>query len=185
MAPECILSVMDPLTHYMWAYHLGNKIKLDKTHMRALTFGALLPDIDIFTFVFGLEFVRDFHGTITHSIIGAILLSIILGMIFLVFYRKIVFHLCLIGISMHLLLDLSMTLMPRWRDDGMILFYPISPEKIALRNYIPNSTILGIILMGFLFVAAVFLLSHYVIKKEYPWRTWIDERRIIHFLKRN
>lgn len=176
---------MDPLTHYMWAYALGKKNKLDKTDMQALTFSAFLPDIDVFTIIFGLEFAREFHGTVTHSLLVAILLSCITSMIFLIIYRKIVFHYCLIGITMHLLLDMSMTLMPKWRDEGMILLYPFSLQRFALRNYVPHSTIMGIIIMGLLFIIAVYLLYIYTKKEDYPWRIWIDERKILQFIKKN
>ena len=174
---------MDPLTHYIFAYAIGRKMDLDNASLKALTFSALLPDIDVFTIVLGWDFVESFHGTLTHSIPVAIMLSLFLSMIFFIYSRKNVVLYCMIGISMHLLLDISMTLMPEWRDQGMILLYPFSHQKFALRNVVPYSFPIGSLVISVLFISALFLLYSFLKQKEYPWRLWIDERKIIKILR--
>jgi membrane-bound metal-dependent hydrolase YbcI (DUF457 family) len=175
---------MDPITHYMLAYASGKKIKLQKTQLKALTFSALLPDIDVFTIVLGWDFVVGFHGRYTHSITVALLLSLLLSLIFFLHYKKNVIIYSLIGISMHLLFDTAQTLLPEWRHVGIMPLYPFSTEEFALRGGLPYSSIIGVVVVGLLLVCSFYLLYYYVYHKEYPWRIWIDERRIFKALRR-
>lgn len=176
---------MDPITHYMFAYALGRKRRLSKTKLQALTFSALLPDIDVFTVVLGWDFVVEFHGTVTHSISIAVLLSLILSVFFYIHYKKNLVVYGIIGVSMHLLIDMIMTFMPEWRGKGMMLLFPFSMEKFALRNMVPYSLVIGVLVISSLFIFSIFLFFRYVRKKEYPWRIWINEKRIFAALRNN
>lgn len=173
---------MDPITHYMLAYTLGRNINIKKPQLKALTLSAILLDIDVFTIILGWNFVLNFHGTIVHSFTIAIILSIILSMIFHIYYKKNVFVYALIGVFMHLLLDFIQTSFPKWRHD-MVLLFPFSKEEFALRYFIPFPTIIGLIMVSSLFLFSLFLLYRYVKMGEYPWRLWIDERRGIKLIK--
>ncbi len=175
---------MDPLTHYMFAYAFGRKINLQKPQLKALTLSAFLPDVDVFTIVLGWDFVVGFHGRYTHSIIIALLLSLLLSLIFFLYYKKNVIVYALVGISMHLLLDTIQTLLPEWRHVGIMPLYPFSTEEFALRGVFPYSSVIGVLVVGLLLVCSFYLLYHYMYRKEYPWRIWIDERRILKALKR-
>jgi membrane-bound metal-dependent hydrolase YbcI (DUF457 family) len=124
----------------------------------------------------------EFHGTITHSITVALLLSLVLSLIFFLYYRKNVIPFALVGVSMHLLFDFIPTLWPRWGHVGMILFYPFSSQEIALRGVIPYSLLMGVISLVLLTLFSLYALLYFMKKKEYPWRIWIDERKIINIL---
>ena len=149
---------MDPITHYMLAYTFGRKIDLQKPQLKALTLSALLPDIDVFTIVLGWDFAAKFHGTYTHSITIAVLLSLILSMIFYLYYKKNVVIYALIGVSMHLLLDIIPTLWPVWSHEGMILLFPFSTQEFALRNVVPHSLAIGCVLVSSLLVCSFYFL---------------------------
>ena len=173
---------MDPLTHYMFAYTLGRKWKLERPQLKALTFAALLPDIDVISILLGIELFVEFHGTITHSIAVALLLSFILSFIFFLYYRKNVVPFAILGVGMHLLLDFLPTLWPRWGHVGMILLYPFSSQEIALRGVIPYSLLIGVVSVILLTLLSFYALLFFMRKNEYPWRIWIDERKIVNIL---
>ena len=172
---------MDPLTHYMFAYVLGRKWNLERPQLKALTFAALLPDIDVITIVLGLNFLNSFHGTITHSILVAVLLALILSSIFYIYYRVHVEFYCMIGIIMHFLLDIIQTLVPKMRENGIMVTFPFSQEQFILHNYIPllYSLILGVALVTGTFLLSIYFLYIYMKQKEYPWWIWLDERKIL------
>jgi len=170
---------MDPLTHYMFAYSLGRKWNLERPQLKALTFAALLPDIDVISILLGIEFFVEFHGTITHSIVVALLLSFILSFIFFLYYRKNVVPFAILGVGMHLLLDFLPTLWPRWGHEGMILLFPFTANEFALRCVVPYSLLIGVVCVSLLALFSLYALLYFMKKKEYPWRIWIDERRIL------
>ena len=173
---------MDPLTHYMFAYSLGRKWNLQKPQLKALTFAMLMPDLDVLSILFGLEFFVEFHGTITHSIAVAILLSFVLSLIFFLYYRKNVILFAMVGVCMHLLFDFIPTLWPRWGHVGMMLFFPFSTNEIALRGIVPYSLLIGVVCVILLILLSLYALLFFMKKNEYPWRIWIDERKIISIL---
>jgi len=173
---------MDPFTHYMLAYSIGRRWKLERPHLKALTFAALLPDIDVLSILLGLEFFIEFHGTVTHSIIVALCLSLVLSLIFFLYYRKNVIPFALMGVSMHLILDFIPTLWPRWGHVGMMLFYPFSLKEIALRGMVPCSLLIGVVSVTMLTFFSLYALLFFVNRKEYPWRIWVDERKVFSIL---
>jgi len=173
---------MDPLTHYMLAYSLGRRWKLERPHLKALTFAALLPDIDVLSILLGIDFFIEFHGTVTHSIFVAIVLSLVLSLTFFLYYRKNVIPFALVGVGMHLMLDFIPTLWPRWGHVGMMLFYPFSPQEFALRGVVPYSLLIGVVCVVLLSLLSLYALLFYVNRKVYPWRLWIDERKVLNLL---
>jgi hypothetical protein len=173
---------MDPLTHYMFAYSLGRKWNLQRPQLKALTFAMLMPDLDVLSILFGFEFFVEFHGTITHSIAVALLLALVLSLILFLYYRKNVVIYAIIGVSMHLLFDFIPTLWPRWGHVGMILLYPFSTNEITLQGIVPYSLLIGVVSVILLTMLSLYALLFFMKKNEYPWRIWIDERKVINLL---
>ena len=179
----CLLT-MDPVSHYMIAYTFGRKINADETKLKALTLAALLPDIDVISIVLGIDVLRSFHGTFTHSIIVAVFLSLVLSFIFMLYYKKNVFTYAVIGVSMHLLLDTVNTLLQSPDPQkGMILLYPFSEMKFSLTQIVPNPVVIWIIVAGTIFGFSIYMLYRFMRQNGYPWRIWIDERKIVKSLK--
>lgn len=138
---------MDWFTHYMYAFILGRRARLERYEMIALLTGALLPDTDFVFGLLGVECFREYHRTFTHSIFVAPLLGLILALIlYLVFRRKLLIPATL-GVYTHLLLDAFS--LPRSSleylfpgasynrkpyDMGTAYFWPISSHRFTLNS---------------------------------------------------
>ena len=100
-------------------------------------------------------------------------------MIFFLYYRKNVILYSIIGVSIHLLFDFIPTMWPTWGYAGMFLFYPFSAQQFTLMGAFPYSLLVGIISVAFLTIMALYALVFYTKRNEYPWRIWIDERKVL------
>jgi membrane-bound metal-dependent hydrolase YbcI (DUF457 family) len=110
---------MDNLTHTLVAASMGKAGLENKTRFAipALLISANLPDIEIFSGAFGLNYF-DYHRAFTHSFCGICLLSSVLAVAFWLVFRlwerdpakrlrlRPIWIVCLLGMASHMLLDL-------------------------------------------------------------------------------
>ncbi len=102
--------------------------------------GAVIPDIDIFLGLFSKEIPKYYlfiHGGITHSIIGALTLGILLSLLYILVLLTAVIHYISIQTSLTFIFaffvgTLSHILLDYLAYPGIPLFAPISPKKHTL-----------------------------------------------------
>ncbi|MCK4444159.1 MAG: metal-dependent hydrolase [Thermoplasmata archaeon] len=169
---------MDPFSHYMVAYATGRKADIGINKMRAMTLAAVIPDIDGFSIIFGLEAFKDFHGGPVHSILIGVIMALIITLGFYLFTKENVIIWSFLGVTYHLLLDIPNTLGYKLAEDGLFYLWPFSDSRIALQNVVPDPVIWQIVIVSIIFFSslAYFLLG--VRKGEYAWRIWFDERNL-------
>jgi len=163
---------MDPISHYLFSWFIGTKPETERTYHRVLVFSGLLPDLDIVSIVFGIEYARELHGTITHSIFIAVPLALafafLLGLIFkLEFSRSSTY--AVLGVASHIFLDIFNV--TSFAKHGGRFLWPVYSSSLFLREYIAHEyasaiylTILFMLLLG-----GVYL----ILKKIYPWSVWV------------
>ncbi len=172
---------MDPFSHYMVAYAAGRKADISINKMRAITLAAVIPDIDGFSILLGMEAFKSFHGGPFHSILFAVIFAVAIAIGFYLYSKENVVVWTFLGVTFHLLLDIPNTLGYRLREDGLYYFWPFSDWRIALHNVIPDPGIWQIIIMSTIFFLSLAYFLLCVKKGEFPWRIWLDERK---FFKR-
>jgi len=162
---------MDPVSHYIFAWLIGRKLRIGWVQYRVLVFGGLLPDIDILSIAFGIEHAREFHGTVTHSIFIAALLALtfalLLELIFKAeFLRSSVY--AVLGVASHIFLDIFNV--SSFAKHGGRFLWPIYAESLFLREFISleyaNAVYLTTLLLLLLGGA------YFILKKIYPWSIW-------------
>jgi len=164
---------MDPVSHYLFAWFIGRKLQIEQVHYRVLVLGGLLPDIDILSIVFGIEYAREFHGTVTHSIFAALLLALslafLLKLIFKVeFWRGGIY--AVLGVVSHIFLDIfNVSSFARY---GGRFLWPMYTGSFFLREFVAleyaNAVYLTILLL--LILGGVY----FILKKIYPWGIWLE-----------
>lgn len=163
---------MDPLSHYLFAWLIGRKLKIERVYCRVLVLGGLLPDIDILSIVFGIEYAREFHGTMTHSIFIAIALALALaflsGLIFRIeLWRSSEY--AVLGVVIHIFLDVFNV--SSFAKFGGRFLWPLYPRSLFIREFVTfeyaNAIYLAILLL--LLLGGVYL----ILKKIYPWSIWL------------
>lgn len=157
----------DPFTHYVFAYLLGKRLGLQEVQMRVFLILTFVPDFDVIAIFFGLDFLRSFHGTVTH----AILVSLLLGLATLIPLSKI-FHARIrpmlpyfaLPILLHLALDFFTAGMGRpylWPlDAGGYSLPALFGQEFALPAY------------AALFALALGIAVLLALRKEYLWGPW-------------
>ncbi|MEN8179147.1 MAG: metal-dependent hydrolase [Pseudomonadota bacterium] len=152
---------MDPVTHVLFgAVCTGAVTSRTATTQKELRLGlavaataAVFPDIDYLSFWLNpLVFLADWHRTATHSILLMPVWAVLLGSLFMLFKAarerwRIVYCLCALGITSHILLDLLTVF-------GIRIFYPISESLYSFAttfviDIIPT-TILAVALFQFI-----------------------------------
>jgi len=167
-----VASNMDPLSHYLFVWFIGRKLQIERVYYKVLVLGGLLPDIDALSIVFGIEYAREFHGTVTHSIFVALLLAIalalLLKLIFKVeFWRSSMY--AVLGVVSHIFLDIfNVTSFAKY---GGRFLWPIYDGSLFLREFIAleyaNAVYLTALLL--LILGGVY----FILKKIYPWSIWL------------
>jgi len=167
-----VTSIMDPISHYLFAWFIGRKLRIERVYYRVLVLGGLLPDIDALSIIFGIEYVRKFHGTGTHSIFVALLLALalalLLQLIFKVeFWRSSMY--AVLGVASHIFLDIFNV--SSFAKYGERFLWPIYTGSLFLREFIAleyaNAVYLTILLL--LLLGGVY----FILKKIYPWSIWL------------
>jgi membrane-bound metal-dependent hydrolase YbcI (DUF457 family) len=164
---------MDPFSHYMIAFLIGRQLKLKRNQMMALTFSALVLDIDVIYYLYPHHFL-PVHGSITHTFLAMIFFWIICTALFFVWKRRFLGGCVFLGIGSHIVLDMVNTLSPF--DGGKQLLWPLERTYYSLGDIVPNPHLAWAIL-----AAAILSFSIVMAWKRYKegdafWRVWFDER---------
>lgn len=111
---------MDAITHILTGCAIGNLLASNSFELIACVFASAAMDLDIFISRASIKYHRDF----SHSIFSALILSISLAALSLLFHQAFlrIFSLALLSSLSHILLDLSTT----W---GIPLFYPVKKQN--------------------------------------------------------
>jgi membrane-bound metal-dependent hydrolase YbcI (DUF457 family) len=149
---------MDPLTHALASYTLKRAAfpRAPRSTTIAMLIAGTIPDIDVLSKLAGPSAFLTFYRTYAHSLLAALLFSLLVILPFLLRKRepaKIqtpplpIFAAALAAALLHLLLDLC-------QSTGVELLWPFSSHRFAL-DWLPNADlwILGILLAGILLPA--------------------------------
>ncbi len=166
---------MDWLSHYMLGFLLGRRLSLDNDSMQALTLGALMLDMDIVKYLVP-DSSLPVHGTLSHTLLGAIIFTIAASIVFLVMKKKFMGHWVAIGILMHLGLDMVNTI--SIYDSGKELLYPVRDTTYTLEPYFPYPVISWAIMAASIFAFSFTMFIKYAKEGDAPWRVWFDDRPI-------
>ncbi|HUV02313.1 MAG TPA: metal-dependent hydrolase [Desulfobacteria bacterium] len=182
---------MDPLTHYMAGYILGRRGNAGEAGIRVITLCALLPDIDIIEVIGGLDLFYGLHRTVTHSLLSALVIALIMTAGFASWKGKNkALHIlpwCLVGTLSHLFLDMfsyntsflsifgvaAAQSKPAYLE-GVQLFWPLSEARFSVVNLgmlSQESTNVMIIAIFCLFVGSML---GGTLKGSRPWSIWTD-----------
>lgn len=171
---------MDWLTHYMIAYLIGKKLKLDDSKIQELTLGALILDIDVVYYLFP-NWIIPVHGTLSHTLIGALVFGAIATAIMWYWKRNNLMGWIAFGITTHLALDLLNTMSVF--DGGKRLLYPITDTVFTIQPYVPTPSLTWAIVSAAVFSFSLVMASKLTLEGEPPWRVWFDERPVIEYWK--
>lgn len=159
----------DPFTHYVFAYLLGKRLRLQEAQMGVFLVLTFVPDFDVITVLLGLDFMRNFHGTITHTVfvslaLGAVTL-LVLSRLFRTSAKKMLPYFS-IPILAHLALDFLASGTGRpylWPlDAGRYSLPALFGQEFAMPAYAA--------LLALALGIAVLL----ALRKEYLWGPWVD-----------
>jgi len=163
---------MDPISHYLFAWFIGRKLETERVYYRVLVLSGLLPDIDIVSILFGIEYAREFHGTMTHSIFIAFPLALALA-----FLSKLIFKVefwrgsnyAVLGVASHIFLDIFNV--SSFAKYGGRFLWPIYSSSFLLRELVASeyANTIHLIILLLLILGGVY----FILKKVYPWSIWL------------
>jgi membrane-bound metal-dependent hydrolase YbcI (DUF457 family) len=174
---------MDTISHYMVSFVMGRKVGMGNPEIMAFTLGSILPDVDAVAIVGGIDAFKSFHGSYTHSLPIGFVLALVVALAFFIYYKRNVLFYAFGGILMHQLLDIPNMISPA-RPRIAQLFLPFSDYGIAIPSFQPFQTVVWAVVASAILVFSLYFLVIYVKKGDHPWRIWIDDRKIMKFLKR-
>lgn len=145
---------MDPVSHALTAAALDRAGlgRISRSAMAILIVSGTAADLDLLSYFFGANAYFHYHYALLHSILGSAVLAIVITLLFCVFDRPAkraplrfprVFLLCIIGASVHVLLD--------WFGaEGVQLLSPFRVSWFS-RDWLPeiDPWILALLLIGF------------------------------------
>ncbi len=180
---------MDWFSHYIYAFILGRKTKLDELQMRGLLIASLIPDIDFIFGVFGVTAFREFHRAFTHSLIVMPLIALIMIMIFYKLYGRNFSIPVLMGLSIHMLLDVFNLgksslhyLFPKAQyneapyDMGTMYFWPITDQRFCLFKCGFISESANTIIYFSIILVAVGIFLFYLKNGPIPWYPFTKQK---------
>ena len=165
---------MDPLSHYMFAWFIGRRLRLADGYLKSFLFLALLPDFDVVSVIFGLQVAGDFHGTVTHSIFIALPLGILVSIILARVLRVGTLPALKYGglaVATHLLLDVFN--LGIYLNKGQFL-WPVYQNTLFLRSVLNIPFQLSLVVYLTIFLSMVIAALHFWKKKDPPWRVWFE-----------
>jgi len=139
---------MDLFSHGLLGFVLGQALRLDRNAQVILILSSVILDIDSISMIAGWDVWFQFHRGPLHSFLGAILVSLAIGIAYTVFMRLpaksfiSIILICLGGSFSHIFLDL----LTPW---SMAVLWPFSNEKIAFDlTYFGDPIFLGVLLLA-------------------------------------
>lgn len=174
---------MDTISHYMVSFVIGRKVNMGNPEIMAFTLGSILPDVDAVSLAFGLDAYRDIHGSYTHSIPVGFVLALVVALAFFIYYKRNVLFYAFGGILMHILLDVPNMISPV-RARIARLFLPFSDYGIVIPSFQPYQTAVWAVVASAILVFSLYFLLVYIKKGDHPWRIWVDDRRIMKWIRR-
>ncbi|MCD6462010.1 MAG: metal-dependent hydrolase [Thermoplasmata archaeon] len=163
---------MDPFTHYMIGFALGKKMGLDIPGKKCMVLFSLLPDIDTLTILLGYDFASSFHGTVTHSLLFAILTAGTVETVYFVKHRQHLFPVVFAAISLHILLDIPQTSFMSSNLNPFYPFHPIPPQRLF-----PVGRTVGMAVVLALFLTALWTFLKNWKDDEGPIGLWRREKK--------
>ena len=160
---------MDPVSHYMISWLIGKKLNLRRKKYRAFLIGSIIPDIDVLTIFLGLSAFLNYHSTVTHSFLVGFILALAISVAF----KEGILPYALAGILLHFFIDIAINTGIIFQG-GCPLFWPFSNVKCLL-VYHTNVPVTALRIVYFLIAFAMYLIAlYYILKKDYPWRIFLE-----------
>lgn len=140
---------MNTITHFLSAYLLGRALKLKNGsfYLFFLSIAGIFPDVDT---IIHFAFPNFVHGVFTHTILGGLLFSLILvGITTLIMYPalkslkisvKKLIYLAILGLFVHLFLDIFTYAHPIEDDLHHLYFWPLSDYSVHMNIIWPSVT---------------------------------------------
>ncbi|KYK25599.1 MAG: hypothetical protein AYK23_03925 [Candidatus Proteinoplasmatales archaeon SG8-5] len=160
----------------MIAFMIGRQLELGRDQLMALTFSALILDIDVIYYLYPDHFL-PVHGSITHTFSAMVFFWIICAALFLVWKRRFLGGCAFIGMGSHIVLDMVNTLSPF--DGGKQLLWPFDTTYYSLGDIVPYPYVAWVILAGAIFSFSLVMALMHFKEGDAPWRVWFDERRYL------
>ena len=144
---------MDPVTHALFGMIIGSKaggaLSWNDGIMAATAFGSIMPDFDIAAQLWGdFNYLKQ-HRSFSHSLVGLIVSSVVIGTVMSLFYPGTAFMTLttwtFIGALSHTMLDLL-------NSYGVNLAWPFSREKWTINLLMAFDPILFIIGAAWVFI---------------------------------
>lgn len=143
---------MDLISHGLLGLVFGRGFHLDKPYRILLIISCVIPDIDSISIVAGFEAVFQYHRGPTHSFLAVLLIPLAISAVYAGFKRlsakefRLIFLICLCGISSHVILDL----ITPWSTE---VLWPFSSEGISYDvTSIFDPIFSAILLLAFVFM---------------------------------
>jgi len=180
---------MDPLTHYMAGYILGRRGNAGEASIRVITLCALLPDIDTLVLIGGWDTLCGLHRTVTHSLLSALVIALIMTAGFASWKGKNkALHIlpwCMVGTLSHPFLDMfsyntsflsifgvaAAQSKPAYLE-GVQLFWPLSEARYSVVNLGMLSQESTNVMMIAIFCLFVGSMLGGTLKGSKPWSIW-------------
>jgi len=168
---------MDPLSHYMFAWLIGRRLRLEAGYLKVFLILALIPDFDVASVVFGYQAAREFHGTLTHTFFIAFLLATVATAGFARIFRTgflQTFKYGVLGVATHFLLDFFNLSTYSNKGQGRFL-WPIYQDTLYLGMLLGIPLEYSTAIYFAIFISMVFAVSYYWRKGEPPWNVWFPK----------
>ncbi|MBU7016831.1 MAG: metal-dependent hydrolase [Theionarchaea archaeon] len=143
---------MDLISHAFLGYVMGRGLQLDKKTRLLFIIACIFPDFDSVSLLAGWEAFSQFHRGPSHSLVGGILISVALAVVFIGVVhlpsRKglLIFLLCICGFASHVVLDV----LTPW---GTEILWPFSREGIAFYvTYFFDPIFFSVFFLAFLII---------------------------------
>jgi inner membrane protein len=143
---------MDPITHAVAGIVIGSKagvgLSVANGLMIASTLGAIAPDFDITTRLWGDYVYLGQHRKFSHSLPGIFIISILIGAILTPFYTALsfgqLFFWAVLGGLSHSFLDM-------FNSYGVSLLWPLMKKKLSFNLLLIFDPVLFILLLVFIY----------------------------------
>ncbi len=162
---------MDPVSHYMISWLIGQKMDLDKKVFRVFLLSSLIPDIDVVFLLLGTDALLKYHGTFTHSIFVIPILVVLVTLSLSPDFRGALPY-ALFGGYLHLTIDSLINTAILFKAGNPCL-WPLSDAKCLLIYNIPSLAEEVMALKILLTIVLYGLCIHYIKRKNYPWKVWM------------